>query len=90
MRERYQAEVVHERRYLDCRRESDGSVRLEARLAPDVGKMLTNALETAQAQLDKRGEDAVPPGVSEETPPAQSVLPTRAPATVGGAGQLFC
>ena len=56
--ERNEAEAVHERRYLDCRRESDGSVTLEARLAPEVGEMLLKALEAAEAQLDGPGADA--------------------------------
>ncbi len=55
--ERNEAEAVHERRYLDYRRESDGSVRLQARLAPEVGEMLLKALEAAEAQLEERGED---------------------------------
>ena len=80
-RERNEAEAMHERRYLDCRRESDGSVRLEARLAPEVGELLLKALEAAEAQLEERGgdaesagaaepaADAVPADVSAETPP---------------------
>ena len=56
--ERNEAEAMHERRYLDYRRESDGSVRLEARLAPEVGEMLLKALEAAQTQLDGPGADA--------------------------------
>ena len=89
--ERNEAEAVHERRYLDYRRESDGSVRLEARLAPEVGEMLLKALETAEAQLDERGgdaesagaaepaaeADAVPADVSAETSRTQSALPSR-------------
>ena len=87
--ERTEAEAMHGRRYLDCRRESDGSVRLEARLAPEVGEMLLKALEAAQAQLDERGgdaenagatepaADAVPADVSAETPRTQSALPSR-------------
>ena len=55
--ERDEAEAVHERRYLDCRRESDGSVTLEARLAPEVGEMLLKALEAAEAELDEPGAD---------------------------------
>ena len=79
-RERNEAEAMHERRYLDCRRESDGSVRVQARLAPEVGEMLLKALEAAEAQLDERpGDagaveaaepaDATPGDVSAETPP---------------------
>ena len=87
--ERTEAEAMHERRYLDCRRESDGSVTLEARLAPEVGEMLLKALEAAQAQLDEPGgdaenagatepaADAVPADVSAETPRTQSALPSR-------------
>ena len=56
--ERDEAEVVHERRYLDCRRECDGSVRIEARLAPEVGELLLKALEAAQAELDERAGEA--------------------------------
>ena len=56
--ERDEAEAMHERRYLDCCRESDGSVRLEARLAPEVGEMLFKALEAAHAQLEERAGDA--------------------------------
>ena len=44
-RERDEAYVLHERRYLDCRRDADGSVRVEARLSPEAGAMLLNALE---------------------------------------------
>ena len=55
--EREEAEAMHERRYLDCRRESDGSVTLEARLAPEVGEMLLKALEAAEAQLEEPGAD---------------------------------
>ena len=57
-RERSEADVLHERRYLDCRRDCDGSVRVEARLSPDVGAMLLKALEAAEAQLDERVGDA--------------------------------
>ncbi len=56
--ERDEAEAMHERRYLECWRESDGSVRLEARLAPEVGEMLLKALEAAHAQLEERVGDA--------------------------------
>ena len=76
--ERNEAEAVHERRYLDYRRESDGSVRLDARLAPEVGELLLKALESAHAQLEERGGDAesagvvaanaIPESVSAETP----------------------
>ena len=85
--ERDEAEAMHERRYLDCRRESDGSVRLEARLAPEVGEMLLKALEAAHAQLEERAGDAegagaaaadaaaVPADVSAETSRTKSALP---------------
>ena len=56
--ERDEAEVVHERRYLDCRRECDGSVRIEGRLAPEVGELMLKALEAAQAELDERAGEA--------------------------------
>ncbi len=62
--ERNEAEAMHERRYLDCRRESDGSVTLEARLAPEVGEMLLKALEAAEAQLEERRGDAENAGAS--------------------------
>ena len=77
-KERNEAEAIHERRYLDCRRESDGSVRVQARLAPEVGEMLLKALEAAEAQLDERAgdaevaESAAPDGVSAETPPTST------------------
>ena len=56
--ERDEAEAVHERRYLDCRREADGSVRIEARLAPEVGELLLKALDVAQTELDERSGEA--------------------------------
>ena len=56
--ERDEAAAMHERRYLECRRESDGSVRLDARLAPEVGEMLLKALEAAHTQLEERVGDA--------------------------------
>ena len=55
--ERDEAATMHERRYLECRRESDGSVTLQARLAPEVGEMLFKALEAAHAQLEERAGD---------------------------------
>ena len=56
--ERDEAEAIHERRYLDCRREADGSVRIEARLTPDVGELLLKALDVAQTELDERSGEA--------------------------------
>ena len=56
--ERDEAKVIQERRYLDCRRDSDGSVKLEARLAPEVGEMLLKALEAAHAELEERDGEA--------------------------------
>ena len=56
--ERDEAEAIHERRYLDCRRDADGSVRIEARLAPDVGELLLKALDVAQTELDERAGEA--------------------------------
>ncbi|MCY4477788.1 MAG: DUF222 domain-containing protein [Gammaproteobacteria bacterium] len=75
--ERDEAEAMHERRYLDCWRESDGSVRLNARLAPEAGEMLLKALEAAHAQLEERAGDAaaVPENVSAETSGTKSALP---------------
>ena len=73
--ERNGAEAIHERRYLDCRRESDGSVRLDARLAPEVGELLLKALEAAHAQLEERVGETVPTDVSAETSRTQSTLP---------------
>ncbi|MDE0454983.1 MAG: DUF222 domain-containing protein [Gammaproteobacteria bacterium] len=81
--ERDEAEAMHERRYLDWRQDSDGSVRIEARLTPEAGELLRKALEAADAQLDERGGDAdtsdvVPEGVSAETsaqPRPRPVLP---------------
>ncbi len=71
--ERDEADAIHQRRYLDCRRDSDGSITLEARLTPEVGEMLLKALETAEMQLEERGEDGepgeAPDSVSAETPP---------------------
>ena len=88
-RERDEAEVLHDRRYLNCRRNADGSVRVDARLAPEVGEMLFKALQAAEAQLEEQGGDAesagadaaadarsaIPAGVSAETSPAGFVLP---------------
>ena len=56
--ERDEAEAIQERRYLNCRRDSDGSVRLDARLAPEVGEMLLKALEAAHAELEARDGEA--------------------------------
>ena len=87
-RERNEADVLHERRYLDCRRDADGSVRVEARLSPEVGAMLLKALQAAEAELEERGGDAESAGsaesaasedVSAETPP-RSISQRRADA----------
>ena len=75
-RERDEAEVLHERRYLSCRRDADGSVRVDARLAPEVGEMLFKALQAADAELEERAGDE---RVSAETPP-RSVSQRRADA----------
>ena len=56
--ERDEAEAIYERRYLDCRREADGSVRIEARLTPEVGELLLKALDVAQTELDERSGEA--------------------------------
>ena len=87
--ERDEAEAIHERRYLDCRREADGSVRIEARLAPEVGELLLKALDVAQAELDERAGEAetagadvdaehanVPAGTSEAQTAQQKPLNT--------------
>ena len=65
--ERDEAKAMHERRYLDCRREADGSVKLEARLAPEVGETLLRALEAAHAELEARDGEA---GKAEAAEPA--------------------
>ena len=77
-RERNEAEVLHERRYLSCRRGADGSVRVEARLAPEVGEMLLKALEAAETELEERAGDE---DVSAETP--------RRPEAAGGAQPAY-
>ena len=56
--ERNEAGRMHEGRYLDCRRQSDGVVKLEACLTPEVGEMLIRALEAAQAELEGNEEEA--------------------------------
>ena len=63
--ERDEAEAMHERRYLSWRQDADGSVRIEARLTPEVGEMLRKALEAADAQLDERGGDAEGAGTAD-------------------------
>ena len=73
--ERDEAEAMHERRYLDCRREADGSVKLDARLSPEVGEMLLKALEAAHAELEARDgeeESGAAADVSAETSGTQS------------------
>ena len=84
--ERSEADAIHERRYLSCRREYDGSFTLQARLTPEAGELLLKALQAAEAQLEERAGDAeagesVPPceSVSAETPP-RSVCQRRADA----------
>ena len=56
--ERNEAGRLHEGRYLDCRRQSDGVVKLEACLTPEVGEMLIRALEAAQAELEGHEDEA--------------------------------
>ena len=67
--ERDEAEAVHERRYLDCRRDADGSVRIEARLTPEVGELLLKALGVAQAELDECAGEAETAGAESDAPP---------------------
>ena len=70
--ERDEAEAMHERRYLDWRQDADGSVRIEARLTPEVGELLRKALEAADAQLDERDADAESDGEAESGAPADT------------------
>ena len=70
--ERDEAEAMHERRYLSWRQDADGSVRIEARLTPEVGEMLRKALEAAHAQLEERGADAESAGEAESVAPADT------------------
>ena len=70
--ERDEAEAMRERRYLDWRQESDGSVRIEARLTPEVGELLRKALEAADAQLDERGAEEESDGGAESGAPADT------------------
>ena len=77
--ERGETAVLHERRYLDCRRDADGSVRVEARLSPEVGAMLLKALQVAEAQLEERVGDAESAGVdggAESAAAAESATPS--------------
>ena len=71
-RERSEAEALHERRYLNCRRDADGSVRLEARLSPEVGELLLKALQAAEAEIDERDGDAEPAGNARNAGSAQN------------------
>ena len=73
--ERDEAEAMHERRYLSWRQDSDGSVRIEARLTPEAGETLRKALEAAHAQLEERGADAEGAGEAESTGEAESGAP---------------
>ena len=73
--ERGEAAVLHERRYLDCRRDADGSVRVEARLSPEVGAMLLKALQAAEAQLEERVGDAESAGVDADAESAAAAEP---------------
>ena len=74
--ERDEAEAIHERRYLDCRRDADGSVRIEARLTPEVGELLLKALDAAQAELDERaGEVETAGAVAAESDAAPASVP---------------
>ena len=61
-RERSEAEAIQERRYLNCRRDADGTVRLEARLTPEVGELLLKALQAAEADIEEQRGDAEPAG----------------------------
>lgn len=81
-RERNEAEVLHERRYLDCRRDADGSVRVEARLAPEVGEMLLKALGAAEAQLEERIGDAESAGAEAESAGADASPESATPSGV--------
>ena len=81
-KERNEAEAIHERRYLSCRRDADGSVRLEARLSPEVGAMLLKALEAADAQLEERVGDAESAGAEAESAGADASPESATPSGV--------
>ena len=80
--ERDEAAVLHERRYLDCRRDADGSVRVEARLAPEVGELLLKALQAAEAQLEERAGDTESAGVDAESAGVDADAKSATPAGV--------
>ena len=87
--ERDEAEAAQERRYLDCRREADGSVRIEARLTPEVGELLLKALDVAQAELDERAGEAETAGAvaaDVDAPPASVPAGTSASEGSGQRG----
>ena len=87
--ERDEAEAIHERRYLDCRRDADGSVRIEARLAPEAGELLLKALDVAQAELDERAGEAETAGAvaaDVDAPPASVPAGTSASEGSGQRG----
>ena len=85
--ERDEAEAIHERRYLDCRRECDGSVRIEARLAPDVGELLLKALDAAQTELDERAGEAETAGADAAESDAEHASVPAGTSASEGSGQ---
>ena len=85
--ERDEAEAIHERRYLDCRREADGSVRIEGRLAPEVGELLLKALEAAQAELDERAGEAETAGADAADVDAEHANVPAGTSASEGSGQ---
>ena len=85
--ERDEAEAIHERLYLDCRREADGSVRIEARLAPEAGELLLKALDAAQTELDERAGEAETAGAVAAEADAEHASVPAGTSALEGSGQ---
>lgn len=64
--ERHQAEYAHQSRYVRCWHDDDGSWCMHARLAPEVGALVAQAIEVAMAE-EREPTGSKAPVVSAET-----------------------
>jgi hypothetical protein len=79
-----QANLSHNRRYVDWEWDEDGSLVVRARLAAEDGALLIKALEAARDDLHERGRPEEPPSPEAESAPSPAAS-GRQPGTDGSA-----
>jgi Domain of unknown function (DUF222)/HNH endonuclease len=80
-----QANVSHDRRYVDCEWDEDGSLVVRARLPAEDGALFIKSLEAARDQLRERQRVEKPPSLGAESDPSSTA--TRRQAVAAGSAE---